>query len=107
MLRKFSLLLFTFFTLSASAQQMNVKGVVKDAATGDTLPGVSIAIKGGNTGTETDFDGMYSLNNVAKGTTLVFSYLGYKPNEVVVNQETINVSLEVSSETLEEVIVIG
>ena len=107
MLRKFTLLLFAFFILSASAQQINVKGVVKDATTGDRLPGVSIAVKGSTTGTDTDFDGMYNLNNVAKGTTLVFSYLGYKSSAIVVDQETINVSLEVSSETLDEVIVIG
>ena len=107
MLRKITLLLFAFSTLCATAQKMNVKGTVKDAATGDILPGVSIVVKGSNTGTETDFDGLYSLNNVTKGAILVFRYLGYKPNEVVVNNQTINVSLESSAESLDEIIVIG
>ena len=107
MLKKITLLLFTFFTLCATAQKMNVKGIVKDAATGDILPGVSIVVKGSNIGTETDFDGLYSLNNVTKGATLVFRYLGYKQNEVVVNNTTINVSLEASAETLDEIVVIG
>ena len=107
MLRKTTLLLFTFFTLWATAQKMNVKGIVKDAATGEILPGVSIVVKGSNTGTETDFDGLYILTNVTKGATLVFRYLGYKQNEVVVNNQTINVSLEASAESLDEIVVIG
>jgi TonB-linked SusC/RagA family outer membrane protein len=100
-------LLFAFVTLCASAQTTNVKGIVKDAATGDILPGVSIVIKGTNSGTQTDFDGLYRFNNVTKGATLVFSYLGYKQNEVVVNNQTINVFLEASAESLDEIIVIG
>ncbi|WOC40425.1 carboxypeptidase-like regulatory domain-containing protein [Polaribacter sp. HL-MS24] len=51
----------------------------------ETDLGVSIAVKGSTTGTDTDFDGMYNLNNVAKGTTLVFSYLGYKSSAIVVD----------------------
>ena len=107
MLRKITLLLFAFSTLCATAQKMDVKGIVKDAASGEILPGVSVVIKGSSTGTETDFDGLYSLNNVTKGATLIFRYLGYKSNEVVVNSTTINVSLESSAETLDEIVVIG
>ena len=81
----FTLLLFAFATVCVSAQTINVKGVVKDAGSGDTLPGVSIIIKGATVGTETDFDGLYSLSNVKKGATLVYSYLGYKQKEVIVN----------------------
>jgi TonB-linked SusC/RagA family outer membrane protein len=103
----FTLLLFAFATVCVSAQTINVKGVVKDAGSGDTLPGVSIIIKGATVGTETDFDGLYSLSNVKKGATLVYSYLGYKQKEVIVNQETINVSLEESAESLDEIIVVG
>ena len=70
-----TLLLFTLFSVLASAQTLKVNGVVTDAATGDVLPGVSIIIKGTTTGTETDFDGLYSLANVTKGSVLVFNYL--------------------------------
>ena len=77
MLRKITLLLFTFFSLCLTAQKINVKGVVKDATTGDALPGVTVVIKGTSIGTETDFDGLYNLDNVSTGAKLVFSYLGY------------------------------
>ncbi|MEN8766246.1 MAG: TonB-dependent receptor plug domain-containing protein, partial [Polaribacter sp.] len=107
MLRKITVLLFALSTLCATAQKLNVKGIVKDAASGEVLPGVSIVIKGSTTGTETDFDGQYSFTNVSKGATLVFRYLGYKTNEVIVNSATINVSLEATAETLDEIVVIG
>lgn len=89
------------------AQEINVKGVVKDATTGESLPGVSVVIKGTTTGTETDFDGMYQLMKVKKGSILVFSYLGMKTKEVVADKEVINVSLEESAQQLEEIVVVG
>ena len=107
MRKKITLLLFTFFTVLASAQTINVNGVVKDALSGEVLPGVSISIKGTISGTETDFDGLYSFSKIAKGSVLVFNYLGYKKKEVVVDTETINVSLEQSTEALDEIVVIG
>jgi len=94
------------FTITSIGQTLNVTGVVKDATTGEVLPGVSIIIKGTTLGTETDFDGLYSIK-VDKGATLVFNYLGYQKKEVVVNESTINVSLSESAETLDEIVVIG
>jgi TonB-linked SusC/RagA family outer membrane protein len=105
--KKITLLLFVFMTFLASAQTINVKGVVTDAATGEVLPGVSILIKGTTVGTQTDFDGNYNLKNVNRGSILVFNYLGYKVKEVAVNQEALNVSLEQSTESLDEIVVIG
>jgi TonB-linked SusC/RagA family outer membrane protein len=96
-----------FVSFWATAQTLNVKGIVKDAITGDVLPGVSIIIKGSTTGAQTDFDGFYSLSKVKKGAVLVFNYLGYKKKEVIVGQETLNVSLEESAESLDEIVVIG
>ena len=90
-----------------NSQTTNVKGVVKDATNGDVLPGVSISIKGTTIGTQTDFDGRYTLSNIDKGAILVFNYLGYKTKEVLVNQANINVSLEQATESLNEVVVIG
>jgi TonB-linked SusC/RagA family outer membrane protein len=107
MRKKVSLLLFMFISLWATAQTLNVKGIVKDAITGDVLPGVSITIKGTTTGTQTDFDGLYSLSKVNKGAVLVFNYLGYKKKQVTVNGETVNVSLNESAESLDEIIVVG
>ncbi|WP_298884293.1 TonB-dependent receptor [uncultured Polaribacter sp.] len=107
MRKKFTLLLLLFIGICASAQTINVRGVVKDAKTGDPLPGVSIIIKGTVVGTETDFDGLYNLSKVNKGATLVFNYLGYAAKEVVVNNQTINVSLDEAAEALDEIVVIG
>jgi TonB-linked SusC/RagA family outer membrane protein len=96
-----------FISFCLTAQTLNVKGVVKDATTGDTLPGVSVVIKGTTIGSETDFDGVYNLSNVKKGSVLVFNYLGMNPKEVVVNSAEINVSLEESAESLDEIVVVG
>lgn len=100
-------LLLLLFSVAFFGQEINVKGVVKDAATGETLPGVSVVVKGTSVGTETDFDGMYQLKNVKKGSTLIFSYLGMQTKEVVANKEVINVTLEESAQQLDEIVVVG
>ncbi len=100
-------LLLLLFSLSFFAQEINVKGVVKDAATGETLPGVSVVIKGTSIGTETDFDGVYQLRKVKKGSILVFSYLGMQTKEVTVDKEVIDVSLDESAQQLDEIVVVG
>jgi TonB-linked SusC/RagA family outer membrane protein len=102
-----ALLFFMFCGFGFTAQTINVKGVVKDINSGDTLPGVSVVIKGTTIGAETDFYGVYTLSNVKKGSVLVFKYLGMKPKEVVVDSNEINVLLEESAEALDEIIVIG
>lgn len=107
MRKKVSLILFMFIGFWATAQTLNVKGTVKDAITGNVLPGVSVIVKGSATGTQTDFDGLYSLSKVNKGAILVYNYLGYKKKEVVISQEITNVSLEESAESLDEIVVIG
>lgn len=84
--------------------QMSVSGTVSDDS--GPLPGVNIIVKGTSQGTQTDFDGNFSIN-VDQGATLVFSYLGYKTKEVVVDSETINVSLEADVAGLDEVVVVG
>ncbi|MGB2225063.1 MAG: SusC/RagA family TonB-linked outer membrane protein [Polaribacter sp.] len=100
-------LLLLLFSVAFFGQDINVKGVVKDAATGETLPGVSVVVKGTSVGTETDFDGMYQLKNVKKGSTLIFSYLGMQTKEVVANKEVINVTLDESAQQLDEIVVVG
>ena len=100
-------LLFIFCSFALAAQTLNVKGVVKDTNSGETLPGVSVVIKGTTIGTETDFDGLFLLANVKKGSILVFNYLGMKSKEIVVNSAEINVFLEESAEALDEIVVVG
>ena len=105
--KQITLLFFMLLGICATAQTINVKGTVKDAVSGEVLPGVSILIKGTVKGTETDFDGVYALSNLEKGATLVFRYLGYKQQEVIAINGTLDVSLEFSSESLDEIIVVG
>ena len=107
-MRKLIILIsFTFITNLGFAQNFTVKGVVTDAVTGETLPGVNVIVKNSQKGDVTDFDGNYKISAVPKGSILVFSYLGYQTKEVVVDKETINTTLEESSEALDEIVVIG
>ncbi len=88
--------------------QQTMRGVVKDKATGETLPGVSVVVKGTTTGDSTDFDGVFTLNNVKTGDVLVFTYLGFANKEVTVGTNfNITVELEESSERLDEIVVVG
>jgi len=88
--------------------QMSIKGKVIDKTTQDPLPGVSIVVKGTSHGTETDFNGLYSINNVKSGDVLVFSFIGFNSLEFTVTSDTdINVELEESAESLDEIVVIG
>ena len=69
-------LLLSFLGLAGFAQQVNVTGVVKDAATGETVIGASVLIKGTTEGTVTSFDGDFSIN-VKQGQEIVVSSIGY------------------------------
>jgi TonB-linked SusC/RagA family outer membrane protein len=86
--------------------QSTVTGTVTDD-TGSPLPGSSVVEKGTTNGTQTDFDGNYTIN-VDSGSTLVFSYIGFKGQEIAINgNNVIDVTLEEDAAALEEVIVIG
>jgi len=87
-------------------QNKQIKGSVTDAA-GEPLVGVTVMVKGGTTGTITDVNGNYSIN-ANTGNTLLFSYIGYVTQEIIIsNQATINVQLVEDSEMLDEVVVVG
>ncbi|MBU2887955.1 TonB-dependent receptor [Gilvimarinus agarilyticus] len=91
----------------AQAQDTTVKGQVKDE-TGETLPGVSILIKGTTKGTVTDLDGNYSITVSDQNAVLSFSFIGYITQEVAVgSRSTVDVSLQADVQSLEEVVVIG
>ncbi|MCW5517594.1 SusC/RagA family TonB-linked outer membrane protein [Muriicola sp. Z0-33] len=93
-------------SLAYAQQEKTVSGAVTDQ-NGFPLPGVNILVKGTTTGTQSDFDGNYSITaNV--GNTLVFSYLGQLTTERTVGADnTINVQMQEDAQALEEVIVIG
>ncbi len=81
-----------------------VTGVVSDAT--GALPGVSVSVKGTTIGTETDFDGKYSV--AAKiGDILIFRSLGFKTEEKTVNSNTVNVTLVEDATSLDEIVVVG
>lgn len=89
-----------------SAQETTVTGNVT-TANGEPLPGVSVLAKGTLNGTQTDFDGNYSLT-VDDNTTLVFTYIGFKTQEIAVQgQQTIDVVLAEDIAQLDEVVLVG
>lgn len=104
MLRNLLVLLVLIPFLSVS-QELTVSGNVKTAS--EVLLGVNVIEKGTSIGTTTDFDGNYSIN-VNKGATLVFSFLGFKTIEVVVDGKTkIDVTLEEDASQLDAVMIKG
>lgn len=95
------------FGFSSAFSQMTIQGKVTSNADGETMPGVSIIVKGTSQGTITDIDGQYTIN-ASSGQTLIFSFLGFKTVEKVVdNQTTIDVSLVEDATKLDEVVVVG
>jgi len=109
--RIFAMLTVLFLGILVSvqiyAQGLRVTGKVIDAADRSPLIGVTIQEKGTTNGTITDIDGNYSIN-VSATSTLAFSYVGYASQEVSVGGRTnINISLSVSEQALQEVVVIG
>lgn len=104
---KFRLVLWImllFATLTATAQQVKVTGVVTDQG-GEPLVGVSV--KAGATGAITDIDGKYSVD-VASNGSITFSYLGFETiTEKVNGRRKINVTLSEKNDVLNEVVVIG
>lgn len=88
-------------------QQENVcKGIVKDAS-GETVIGASVVVKGTTNGTITGLDGDFTLNNVKKGDIIEISFVGYTTQEIKWNGNDLNVVLNEDTQTLEEVVVLA
>lgn len=106
-MKKTALLLINFFLFQfAYSQNVQVNGNIKSEE-GETLPGVTVLVKGTNVGTISDFDGNFSID-IDKGQTLVFSYIGFKTIEKVVKTETVlNILMESDTQMLDEVVAIG
>lgn len=93
-----------FLSIDAFAQQITVKGLVKDTA-GEPIIGANVVIKGTTNGTITDFDGNFQLN-ANKGDIIVISFIGYQPQEAQA-AASMNIILKDDTELLDEVVVIG
>lgn len=88
-----------------AAQTVTVSGTVKDRE-GGALIGVTVAEKGTNNGTITDMNGNYKLTARSSSPTLVFSYVGYQPQEIAVKgRNVIHVTLQENAQELNEVVV--
>ncbi len=97
----------TLFTCAPSlAQERKVTGTVISAEDNSPMPGVNVIIKGKTTGTITDANGTFSINVTGNDQTLVFSFIGFNPQEVAVgSQSVLNVSMTTSATQLGEIVV--
>ena len=102
------LFLMPFFVLLGLLAHGQISGTVTSQDDGMPLPGVTVLVSGTSQGTATDFDGNYILENVSGDATLVFSYIGYKTQEVQVNNRSvIDVALAGDAAQLDEIVVTG
>ncbi len=118
-MKKFLPILFTIFTLFSvdhlHAQNGRITGTITEAATGETLPGVSVRILGSNLGAATNVDGVYTIRNVRPGEyTIEISFLGFKRVQVTGVKVEPGIATEVNQaleeevyESDQEVIVVG
>ncbi|MEQ9219190.1 MAG: SusC/RagA family TonB-linked outer membrane protein [Cyclobacteriaceae bacterium] len=91
-------------SISSTIDQHTVSGTITDE-NGSPLPGVSVVMKNTTNGTSTDIEGKFKLN-VENGVTLVFSFIGYETIErVIEDDEYLNISMKLSIETLNEIVV--
>lgn len=93
---------------TTSVQKFRVNGQIKDAETGEPMIGVNIVVKGTTMGVVTDVEGKFTIELPDPNSTLVISSIGYKTQEIAVNnQQVINITLEADTKQLEEIVVVG
>ncbi|MDG3583566.1 SusC/RagA family TonB-linked outer membrane protein [Galbibacter pacificus] len=107
-MKKILFTLVAFFCLMLSyGQEKHVTGTVTDSETGMPIPGANVMVKNTTKGVVTDFDGNYAID-VNANATLVFTYIGYKEQEVTVgSQSVVDVTMTVSASELDEVVVVA
>ncbi|WP_452220700.1 YfbK domain-containing protein [Lacinutrix salivirga] len=99
-------LLILLITLQVSAQEKTISGIITDE-TAIPLPGLTVMVKGTTSGTQTDFDGKYSIK-AKEGDVLEYSYVGYITQQKTVGKATtISFSMQLDNNALEEVVVIA
>ena len=95
------------FAWTAMAQSVTLRGQVKDN-TGEPVMGATVKVNGRSVGTVTDLDGNFMLSGVEVGEELTFSYIGFEPQVVRVNNtSTLDITMQVDNELLDEVVVVG
>jgi TonB-linked SusC/RagA family outer membrane protein len=106
LLSNFLLYLTVFFTSTVWAQDRTITGKVSSKEDGATLPGVNVVVKGTTLGTSTDVNGTYKIQVPTSATALVFSFVGFQNQEVVIgNRSVIDVELLADNKLLNEVVV--
>jgi TonB-linked SusC/RagA family outer membrane protein len=96
-----------WLTQNGIAQGQSVSGTIRDKATGEGLPGVSVVVKGSTTGTTSDLEGRFKLN-APSNATLIFSFIGYSSVEQLVQGRTVfSIDLSADTKQLSEVMVVG
>lgn len=100
------MLLAIVFSIASMAQNLTVKGIVKDQ-TGEAIIGASVLVKGTTLGTITDFDGNFTLMDVPEASLIEVSFVGYLTQEVKASSSLLNIILKEDNKTLDEVIVVG
>ena len=89
-------------------QKRVITGVVRDGDTNEPIIGASVWLKNSSVGAVTDIDGKYSITIEGVGGVLEFSYIGMKKQEIaIIDQKSINVTLQPDTEVLDEVVVVG
>lgn len=104
----FNILFFALTSFAAYSQaSLTVAGTVTDAE-GEPLIGVNVLVEGRSAGTATDFDGLYTLQDVPSDGTLIFSYIGFQTLEISVEgRTTIDVVMQSDAQLLDEIVVVG
>ncbi|MEO5995149.1 MAG: TonB-dependent receptor [Chitinophagaceae bacterium] len=105
--QNFFLLLLSQSLLFSVSAQSTITGVVKNAE-GEMMTGVSVIIKNTSTGTTTTAAGLYSITSKKNSDILVFSYIGFEPQEFVIgNRTTLDVTLQSNEKAADEIVVVG
>ena len=104
--------IIAFIAVCTGIQAQSISGSVTDSEDGEPLVGVNIVVQGQNQGAVSDFDGNFTISNFESGSTLVFSYVGYKTLNLKISStdvisDNISVSMDKDLSELDEVIVIG
>ena len=110
MIRKllFTVLMHSLLCTAVLAQEKQISGKVTSLEDGTSVPGVNVVVQGTTKGTTSDADGNYSIQLAPSENTLVFSFVGFKPSTIQIDDRTtIDVALEPDVTSLNEIVVIG
>lgn len=105
---KMSFMLVALYSFSVQAQDRKITGKITSASTGETLPGVSVLVKGTGAGTVTNIEGEYSVTIGADDDVLVFSFIGMTTTETTIGgRSVVDLSMTDDIQSLEEIVVTG